>query len=230
MDEQCVEDVNECELNTHECGDSSICYNTLGSYKCLCDSGHFNYQGKCYPVDTCLQSIIIDEKSCGEKESCVQGENGFKCKCDDGFIFDGQKCVGMNKCETDSPCGENETCESTEGSFTCSCKVGYDCSTDPCGTGQNNCDEKASCTNTDGGFSCTCLEGLFGVDGTKCEDIDECRDSIHDCTPTQQCVNTLGSYKCVKGKRLKSRMNRHRNPQNFFPNTIILLPLNAEQP
>ena len=63
----------------------------------------------------------------------------------------------------------------------------------------SNCDDQATCTRTEKGFKCLCPEGFTGVDGTKCNDIDECQDSIHNCSTTQKCVNTVGSFSCFKG-------------------------------
>jgi hypothetical protein len=34
-----VADVNECDINTHNCDDNAICINTDGSYTCECNIG-----------------------------------------------------------------------------------------------------------------------------------------------------------------------------------------------
>lgn len=34
-----IEDINECELNTHECQMFTYCNNTIGSYRCSCKEG-----------------------------------------------------------------------------------------------------------------------------------------------------------------------------------------------
>uniref|UniRef100_H3A9E2 Fibulin 2 n=1 Tax=Latimeria chalumnae TaxID=7897 RepID=H3A9E2_LATCH len=46
---------------------------------------------------------------------------------------------------------------------------------------------------------CSCHSGYRLLpDGTSCEDVDECKQGGHTCTPTQWCLNSIGSFRCVK--------------------------------
>ncbi|GIY13520.1 hypothetical protein CDAR_68362 [Caerostris darwini] len=54
------------------------------------------------------------------------------------------------------------------------------------------------CINFPGGFSCQCLSGFtIGVDGLLCTDIDECEMNLAHCASSEECINTIGSYKCL---------------------------------
>ncbi len=42
-----VEDINECELNTHKCHETTSCVNTIGSYECKCvQSDYFGIENR----------------------------------------------------------------------------------------------------------------------------------------------------------------------------------------
>ncbi|XP_037536631.1 hemicentin-2 [Nematolebias whitei] len=54
-----------------------------------------------------------------------------------------------------------------------------------------------SCNNIMGGFTCTCPSGFsISAETNSCHDIDECSQGSHMCHFNQQCVNTVGTYRC----------------------------------
>ncbi|GBL60123.1 Hemicentin-1, partial [Araneus ventricosus] len=54
------------------------------------------------------------------------------------------------------------------------------------------------CNNFPGGFSCQCLNGYtLDVDGESCIDVDECEMNLAYCTSSEECINSIGSYKCL---------------------------------
>ncbi|XP_055017752.1 hemicentin-1 [Boleophthalmus pectinirostris] len=54
-----------------------------------------------------------------------------------------------------------------------------------------------SCNNIMGGFTCACPSGFtISTESNTCQDIDECAQGSHMCHFNQQCVNTVGTYRC----------------------------------
>ncbi|XP_042913451.2 hemicentin-1, partial [Parasteatoda tepidariorum] len=65
----------------------------------------------------------------------------------------------------------------------------------------NECENNSCshiCNNFPGGFSCQCFNGFeLDVDEVSCIDLNECDINIDDCSTSEECINTLGSYKCI---------------------------------
>lgn len=71
---------------------------------------------------------------------------------------------------------------------------------DECASNEtNNC--HGNCINIPGSYRCNCstLGYMSSIDGTTCQDTDECKENIDECVDT--CVNTVGSYKCGCSKK-----------------------------
>jgi len=43
-------DVDECAVGSHTCDDKAECYNTVGSFKCVCTSGFSGTGHRCLGV------------------------------------------------------------------------------------------------------------------------------------------------------------------------------------
>ncbi|XP_035291447.1 hemicentin-1 [Anguilla anguilla] len=88
------------------------------------------------------------------------------------------------------PDGEGETCP--QGFILDA--TSYCADEDECAV-QSPCSH--SCNNVMGGFSCACPSGFsISPHSNTCQDIDECAQGSHRCHYNQQCVNTLGTYRC----------------------------------
>ncbi|CAL8251670.1 unnamed protein product [Boreogadus saida] len=54
-----------------------------------------------------------------------------------------------------------------------------------------------ACNNVMGGFTCSCPSGFtISTETNSCQDIDECSQGSYMCHFNQQCVNTVGTYRC----------------------------------
>ncbi|XP_062871587.1 adhesion G protein-coupled receptor E2 isoform X1 [Trichomycterus rosablanca] len=176
------EDENECEFG-NRCGPNANCYNTNGSFYCLCEPGHrtrskkVNFtEGQCKDINECLG----DHQICGENTVCNNTLGSFNCSCAAGFVSsNGQKwldvsqnvtCVDIDECKNRSLCGNNSECNNTPGSYFCTCDPGF--------LPRNK------------------KETFNASQGVTCTDIDEClEDKI--CGHNAKCHNTPGSSYCT---------------------------------
>ncbi|XP_033968228.1 fibulin-1-like isoform X1 [Pseudochaenichthys georgianus] len=167
----CV-DSNECLTDNHNCVSGQVCINTEGSFRCQretsCGTGYeLRNDNDCHDIDECALGF----HNCGPDFVCNNTEGSFRCypkeSCPIGYIQDAVgNCNDFNECVAyASPCLPGETCNNTEGSYTCRRnKI-------PCGRGYHLIE-----------------------DGTRCEDVDECRTGI--VCGVHGCVNLVGTYRC----------------------------------
>ncbi|XP_015912023.1 fibrillin-1 isoform X2 [Parasteatoda tepidariorum] len=187
------EDVNECEEFPGICEDESkVCRNDVGSYKCVvpllleplvenCAPGfRFNQsRKKCVDIDECLENL----DNCSRvNKNCINIDGSFECVdqppfriCPPGYRQNPRNgsCEDINEClEGRHRCMiDKEVCQNVGGAYRC---VPSSTPLRPCPTGRR--------------YSLTTLS---------CEDVDECREESHDCIPTESCINSIGSYRCV---------------------------------
>nr|XP_015827628.2 hemicentin-1 [Nothobranchius furzeri] len=132
--------------------------------------------------------------------------DGYEDTCPKGFVLDTTSyCADEDECALQSPC--SHSCNNIMGGFSCSCPSGFTISAetntchdiDECSQGSQMCLFNQKCINTVGTYHCQakCAPGFkSSTTGTICEDVDECKEStVSPCH--HQCLNTLGSYRCV---------------------------------
>uniref|UniRef100_A0A7E4UMX8 Fibulin-1 n=1 Tax=Panagrellus redivivus TaxID=6233 RepID=A0A7E4UMX8_PANRE len=211
-------------IDIDECADPSMnncpplrCFNTPGSYRCICSPGYeFNATTHaCEDVDECVK---FAGHMCNMHATCINMPGTFKCHCKPGYQLseDGRNCEDIDECASGiAKC--QQTCVNTPGSFQCICDRGYQLSSDERTCDDiNECDRfskagnsicMGECVNTPGSFKCTCPLGYaIQNDSVTCRDIDECA-TLGCYDPKSICVNTLGSYKC----------QRINCPPNYIP-------------
>ncbi|XP_013890224.1 CD97 antigen [Austrofundulus limnaeus] len=133
---QCV-DINECDYSI--CGKDSFCFNTIGSYYCVCHPGFINSRGninftaqtgQCIDTNECLTNKNI----CDHLSKCENLIGSYACNCQSGYVnINNNKtsqCKDINECEEaerkhENICGDNGTCMNINGSYWCICKNGY---------------------------------------------------------------------------------------------------------
>ncbi|XP_049339341.1 fibrillin-1 isoform X2 [Astyanax mexicanus] len=175
-----LKDINECKM-IHSLCTNGRCRNTIGSFRCRCDSG--------YALDS-------DERNCTDIDECTFADicvNGrcqnipglFRCECSIGFELDrsGGNCTDINECADPTTCISG-FCVNTPGSYFCNCPPDFQLN--PTGVGcvdirSGNCyldvrsrgdaSESLDCSNEIGvgvsKASCCCSLGQGW--GTPCE-------------------------------------------------------------
>ncbi|XP_060940383.1 adhesion G protein-coupled receptor E5 isoform X1 [Limanda limanda] len=129
----CV-DVDECNEDPEQCGKGAKCYNTNGTYYCVCLPGFRNIAGTINFTVTTGQCRDINECTaeggrCGRAGHCSNLIGSYNCTCQSGYFSPNgtEKCREINRCEESkiNICGENGTCQNDELSYWCKCQQGY---------------------------------------------------------------------------------------------------------
>ncbi|XP_054902420.1 fibulin-2-like isoform X1 [Poeciliopsis prolifica] len=215
------EDIDECMMGNHNCGDGLVCLNTAGSFRCnpkpVCPAGFKqDAQGNCIDIDECTTLT----QPCSSGFICTNTAGSYICKrkiiCSRGYHAspDGSRCVDVNECESGlHRCAEGQLCHNMAGSYRCECRTGYqyDSFRRMC-VDINECWRypgrlcAQTCENTPGSYECSCTSGFrLSADGKSCEDVNECLTS--QCS--QKCANIYGSYQCYCRKGFYLREDRH---------------------
>ena len=110
-------DVNECQLDSHECHDIATCENLEGSYDCQCPIGYqgdgFVSSSGCLDIDECNSDV----NTCHLMASCSNTEGSFNCECLDDWLGNGFSCA-QDIC---SICDPDASCDGQA----CNCPAGY---------------------------------------------------------------------------------------------------------
>nr|CAD7426278.1 unnamed protein product [Timema monikensis] len=192
VSEKKEQDVNECQVNSHNCLPTQRCDNTIGSFQCIrftsCGTGYtLNAEtGDCEddnecqlgsdncqalgPIWVCRNtpgSFRCERKLCGPKQTLLPSGDCKNAECSVGFESNEQgQCKDINECQLPTTCQRNQRCFNTIGSYRC-----------------------INLINCGGGYA-------LNTEGTQCVDIDECAQGTHDCGRGQICQNRQGGYLC----------------------------------
>ncbi|XP_065181317.1 mucin-5AC-like [Sycon ciliatum] len=113
---------NECQ-NINECltlckDKSTSCTDTVGSYKCECQTGYNGTAPSCTDINECL--TLCKDKS----TSCTDTVGSYKCECQTGYNGTAPSCTDIDECNTMCN-GTSSQCNNTLGSFLCTCDPGF---------------------------------------------------------------------------------------------------------
>ena len=111
------------------CPANSNCYNTPGSYKCLCKTGYRDEGTICGDIDECSSRV----NDCSKHATCENLNGDYLCKCRNGWQAPKNSqgrgsygCVDIDECLNDlHDCPNTMVCANTAGSFKCTCPTGY---------------------------------------------------------------------------------------------------------
>ncbi|XP_067906168.1 uncharacterized protein [Heterodontus francisci] len=168
-----VNNVNECQTGSHDCHSSASCFNSPGSFQCVCRAGYTGDGRTCTDVNEC-QSGSHD---CHSSASCFNSPGSFQCVCRAGYTGDGRICTDVDECLWNNG-GCSQLCVNIVGSYQCRCHPGYTLrpgSRTTCtdvnecvNPVMNRCDPNAHCLNSDGSYRCEC-KSYYRGNGTHCE-------------------------------------------------------------
>ncbi|NWU86044.1 FBN2 protein, partial [Onychorhynchus coronatus] len=195
-------DINECKVFPGMCMNGK-CRNTIGSFKCRCNSGFTldMEERNCTDIDECR----ISPDLCGSG-TCVNTPGSFECECFDGYEsgFMMKNCMDIDECEHNPLLCRGGTCVNTEGSFQCDCPLGHELSpsheecldVNECSLSDSLC-RNGKCVNMVGTYHCSCNSGYQPTPdrhGCTGKYIDECMIMNGGCDT--HCTNSEGSYEC----------------------------------
>ncbi|XP_068234569.1 very low-density lipoprotein receptor-like isoform X2 [Palaemon carinicauda] len=195
----CINGTDEHNCPNNTCRENE--YSCSGGYQCirhewLCDGDMDCPEGDDENEDHCPHPCAKDQFMCGD-QSCIP--NKLKCdgftECVDGS--DEKDCVPVCKEESEFNCGDHcipmvLVCNGNDD-----CGNGKDepkdgsCGKDECLEDNGGCAQL--CVDTPAGHFCKCSKGYMLVNGTQCEDIDEC---MEPGICSQVCWNLKGTFKC----------------------------------
>ncbi|XP_057293735.1 uncharacterized protein LOC130622302 [Hydractinia symbiolongicarpus] len=198
----CV-DLDECAFTKLTCSANAECFNTLGSYQCLCKKGFTGDGTKCSNIDECIES----NNNCSKDAVCVDTIGSYNCRCNSGYRDVngvGRKCDNINECAKKDTyqCHADADCIDTPGSYKCKCKEGFtgdgklSCEdVNECSSQINNCSKQTQdCVNTVGSFKCVCKDRFIKV-GASCYQCTSNR--LEYCTENSDC--NQNKCDCKKG-------------------------------
>uniref|UniRef100_A0AAY4E663 Fibrillin 2b n=1 Tax=Denticeps clupeoides TaxID=299321 RepID=A0AAY4E663_9TELE len=180
-------DVNECKVFKGLCT-YGTCRNTIGSFKCRCNSGFAltMEERNCTDIDECH----ISPDLCGHG-TCVNTPGSFDCECFEGYesgFMMMKNCMDVDECERDPLLCRGGACLNTEGSYECECPPGHQLSPeDSACEGTYTADHRSLGGKARVWTFCSFLMHAVA-------DVDECTIMNGGCDT--HCTNSEGSYEC----------------------------------
>ncbi|CAB3384639.1 Hypothetical predicted protein [Cloeon dipterum] len=190
------EDMDECNTPANNC--KFMCKNLIGSFRCICPPGYqqMGHIDDCRDINECALTPGLCQNG-----YCINDEGGYHCECHHGFKTspDGKSCQDhrIGACYRhlkNGRCVHSDNLpQVTRSACCCTMGVAWGPACQPCPLVGS--DE----------YSQLCTASGYHPDGT---DIDECS-TLPDLCRNGQCVNTLGSYRCIcnKGYKLDGSSN-----------------------
>lgn len=222
------DDIDECTEGGHTCRSDQKCINLPGAYRCICPNGYIlGVNRTCMDIDECSTGHSCDEASqvCINLPGSYECRCRFGFQSINGKCVDVNECQSRSDPCQGKGYHNSSICLNTQGSYRCICNGGFVMALngtcvdiDECSSGQEKCPSGLPCINTLGSYVCTCPAGYKGElsdigpmerwsrrskasnDKVSCSDIDECShgDPCASHSSNSICVNTLGSYQCIK--------------------------------
>ncbi|XP_052745151.1 fibrillin-2 [Bicyclus anynana] len=173
-----------------------------------------NERGECVDVNECNENRHI----CGSLEVCKNRAGGYECDCMPGFTRDSSGwCVVVTTSTTPRPTTTSTTPRPTTSRPT------TPRTTTPRPTPKATTPTTPRVTSTEVTTAASTTPGwwhhpdrghysppsncelgyIYSQSRRKCIDIDECATMRANCAPTEDCVNTIGGYRCVCGQRCR---------------------------
>nr|XP_015203809.1 PREDICTED: fibulin-2 isoform X2 [Lepisosteus oculatus] len=154
------------------------------------EEGNENTVEKGEDIDECLE---YEGQLCHQR--CINTRTSYECACFPGYILlsDGYSCEPENPEEEDNRLREEDrpaTPVPTVAASTTVIPVDLCAGNGPC---------MHVCSQAAGEVLCSCFPGYaLMADGHSCEDVNECHSGTHSCSRGVLCVNSKGSFQCVR--------------------------------
>ncbi|XP_065180412.1 fibrillin-1-like [Sycon ciliatum] len=173
------QDIVECnDTSLHDCHHDAWCVNTDGSYGCSCMSGFTGNGTHCEDVLECTDGSLHD---CHRNARCTDTLGSYTCHCNTGYTGNGTFC-GIVRCPVPGP-PSNGLVGNGEDSFTYNESLSISCS-------------KGYWLNGANSIVCEANGQSSMINGTMCDDINECTTGVDDCDAMASCSNIIGSFEC----------------------------------
>ncbi|XP_060040778.1 fibulin-2 isoform X2 [Erinaceus europaeus] len=141
------------------------------------------------PGDDQDECLLLPGELC--QHLCINTVGSYHCACFPGFTLQGDGRTCRPDSNPAQPTLKPESAQAFPNTIPLPAPQPNTCKDNgPC---------KQVCTMAGGNAMCSCLPGYaIMADGVSCEDVNECVTALHTCSRGENCVNTLGSFRCYK--------------------------------